>query len=76
MHEYELLIETMNPCGGEAHATKEFLEVETESPMAYVKEKGRYPVISEGKKPAGSGTAGPGTGIPPPAGPEKPWQWR
>ena len=53
MHEYELLIETMNPCGGEAHATKEFLEVETESPMAYVKEKCRYPVISEGKNPAG-----------------------
>ena len=24
MHEYELLIETINPCGGEAHAKKEF----------------------------------------------------
>ena len=53
MHGYELLIETMNPCGGEAHATKEFLEVEAESPMAYVKENGRYPVVSEGKNPSG-----------------------
>lgn len=53
MHEYELLIETMNPCGGETHATQEFLEVEAESPMAYVKENGRYPVVSQGKNPSG-----------------------
>ena len=32
MHEYELLIETINPCGGEAHANKEFKEIEAESP--------------------------------------------
>ena len=31
MHEYELLIETINPCGGEAHAKKEFKEVFAES---------------------------------------------
>ena len=24
MHEYEVLIETINPCGGEAHAAREF----------------------------------------------------
>lgn len=24
MHEYEVLIETINPCGGEAHSKKEF----------------------------------------------------
>ena len=24
MNEYEVLIETINPCGGEAHANKEF----------------------------------------------------
>ena len=28
MHEYEVLIETINPCGGEAHSKKEFLDVE------------------------------------------------
>ena len=27
MHEYEVLIETINPCGGEAHANKEFKEI-------------------------------------------------
>ena len=32
MHEYEVLIETINPCGGEAHSKKEFLDVEAESP--------------------------------------------
>lgn len=53
MHEYELLIETMNPCGGETHASKEFLEVEAESPLAYVREHSPYPLISEGRTPAG-----------------------
>ena len=32
MNEYEVLIETINPCGGEAHANKEFKEIEAESP--------------------------------------------
>lgn len=45
MKEYEILIETINPCGGEAHAQKEIIEAEAESPEAYVKENGRYPVI-------------------------------
>ena len=34
MHEYEVLIETINPCGGEAHSKKEFLDIEAESPEA------------------------------------------
>ena len=50
MHEYELLIETINPCGGEAHAKKEFKEVFAESPESYVAQNGRYPVIDSGKK--------------------------
>ena len=29
MKTYEILVETINPCGGEAHANKEFKEVET-----------------------------------------------
>ena len=45
MNEYEILIETINPCGGEAHAKREILEVEAESPEAYVKSKAPYPVI-------------------------------
>ena len=43
MHEYEVLIETINPCGGEAHANKEFREIETDSPEAYVREQGLLP---------------------------------
>ena len=46
---YEVLIETINPCGGEAHSKKEFLEVEAESPEAYVRAEGRWPVLDTGK---------------------------
>ena len=45
MNEYEILIETINPCGGEAHAKREIIEAEAESPKAYVKSKAPYPVI-------------------------------
>lgn len=53
MNEYEVLIETVNPCGGEAHANKEFLEIEAESPEAYVAQNARYPVLDAGKNSAG-----------------------
>ena len=43
MKEYEILIETINPCGGERHAKKEIMEAECESPEAYVKENATYP---------------------------------
>ncbi len=47
MKEYEILIESMNPCGGEAHARKEIVEAEIESPMAYVKAKSPFPVLDQ-----------------------------
>ncbi len=53
MNEYEVLIETVNPCGGEAHASKDFLEIEAESPEAYVAANARYPVIDSGRNSAG-----------------------
>ena len=53
MNEYELLIETINPCGGEAHSKKEFQEVEAVSPEAWVAQNGRFPVIDSGKNTAG-----------------------
>ena len=53
MKEYEVLIETVNPCGGERHADKEFLEIEAESPEAYVAANARYPVIDSGENAAG-----------------------
>ena len=64
MNEYEVLIETINPCGGEAHANKEFKEIEAESPEAYVAQNGRFPVIDSGKNAAGDAviTTGDGRG--------------
>ena len=53
MNEYEVLIEIINPCGGEAHCQKEFKEVEAESPEAYVRTQGRYPILDSGKNAAG-----------------------
>ena len=53
MHEYEILVETVNPCGGEKHAKKEILEAECESPEAYVREKAPYPIMDTAKTPAG-----------------------
>ena len=53
MKEYEVLIETVNPCGGERHADKEFLEIEAESPEAYVAANARSPGIDSGKNAAG-----------------------
>lgn len=51
MKEYEILIETINPCGGEAHAKREIIEAKAESPEAYVKAKTRYPVIDHVQEP-------------------------
>ena len=45
MKEYEILVETINPCGGEAHAKKEILEAECESPDSYVQANAPYPVM-------------------------------
>ena len=49
MNEYEVLIETINPCGGEAHANREFKEIEAASPEAYVRATDSYPVLDSGK---------------------------
>ncbi len=37
MKEYELIIESYNPCGGREHGKKELMEIETADPVAYVK---------------------------------------
>lgn len=39
MKEYEIIIETINPCGGDRHSQQEIVEAKIESPEAYVKEK-------------------------------------
>ena len=45
MHEYEIFIEEINPCGGEAHSKKTIIEAEAASPESYVKENGRFPIL-------------------------------
>ena len=45
MNEYEVFVEDINSCGGDKHAKKTILEVEAESPEAYVKENGRFPIL-------------------------------
>ena len=53
MNEYEVFIEDINSCGGEQYAKKELIEVEAESPEAYVKANGRFPILDIGKNVAG-----------------------
>ena len=45
MKEYELCIETMNPCGGSEYAQREFRDVETDSPEAWVKANAPLPIL-------------------------------
>ncbi len=45
MKEYELCIETMNPCGGTEYAQREFRDVETDDPVAYVKANAPLPIL-------------------------------
>ena len=46
MKEFEIIIESVTPCGGEHYAIREVIEAEAESPEAYVREHGRYPILS------------------------------
>ena len=64
MNEYEVMIESINPCGGEAHASRELREIEAESPEAWVRENGRYPILDSGKNASGDVvvTTGDGSG--------------
>ena len=45
MKEYEIIIETINPCGGDRHSQQEIVEAKIESPEAFVKENGRFPIL-------------------------------
>lgn len=45
MHEYEIFVEEINPCGGEKHSKKTLIEAEADSPEAYVKENGRFSIL-------------------------------
>lgn len=45
MTEYEVVKEEITPCGGDRHAVRTILTVEAESPEAYVREHGRFPIL-------------------------------
>ena len=45
MNEYEVFIEDINSYGSAQHAKKEWIEVEADSPEAYVKQNGRFPIM-------------------------------
>ncbi|MBQ6799000.1 MAG: hypothetical protein IJP11_07160 [Oscillospiraceae bacterium] len=49
MKEFEVLSEAINPCGGSKHSVKEFFEVVAESPEAWVRENGRWPILDIAK---------------------------
>ena len=53
MKEYEIIPSTIKPCGGDRHLQQEIDEAKTESPEAYVKEKGRFPIIDKIENPDG-----------------------
>ena len=47
MKKYEVIVEKIIPCGGGSSGGKDFIDVETDSPEAYVKENGQYPIIDD-----------------------------
>ena len=53
MNEYEVVVETINPCGGEGHAKREIIEVTAASPEDYVRREGRFPVLDRVETPDG-----------------------
>lgn len=63
MNEYEVFIEDINSCGGEQYAKKELIEVEADSPEAYVKDNGRFPILDISKTPSGDTVILTGDGI-------------
>ena len=45
MKVYDVYVEDINPCGGEKHSKKKFMEVRCEDPEKYVQENGRFPIL-------------------------------
>ena len=45
MTEYEVAIEEVTPCGGDKHARRSVMEIETDSPESWVKENSPFAVM-------------------------------
>ncbi len=54
MNEYEVIIEEINPCGGETYARKEIVEVEAESPESYVRQNAKFPILEMSRQADGT----------------------
>jgi len=50
MNEYEVIIESMNPCGGSEYANREIMEIEAKSPLSYVEANKRLPITDVSEK--------------------------
>ena len=44
MAEYEIIVESMTPCGGSKYANRTIIEAEAESPEVYVEQHKRFPI--------------------------------
>ncbi len=44
MAEYEIVLESITPCGGSKYAVRSIIEAEAESPEAYVEQHKRFPI--------------------------------
>lgn len=44
MKEYEVTTEYINPCGGSEYAIREFMDVQTDDPVEFVRREGRFPI--------------------------------
>lgn len=49
MTEYEVLRQDINPCGGARNAITKLFDVETDDPVAYVRENGPFPITDTGR---------------------------
>jgi len=50
---YELLTESVTPCGGAHYAIREFSEVETDNPMDWVQANLRFPILETARNEEG-----------------------
>ena len=55
MKEYEVTIESMNPCGGEQFAQREIREIETDDPVGWLRDfvKGKDVTLTVDEKESG-----------------------
>ena len=62
MNAYEVFVEDINSCSCEQYAKKTFFEIEAESPEAYVRDNGKYPIITIRENESGDTVILPGDG--------------